>query len=526
MKYVELFAGCGGLSLGLDSEDFNLLFANELSPMAAETYAYNILKADLRDPNSASGPLEKVFWLRSQYPRFEIGKRLDENPLIASVIEDYICDLEALPNLDALCSGSMVVGSIVALNKFIVKHQLKRIWASRGIEVDLLSGGPPCQSFSMAGLRERSNERNLLPWEFAKTAEELQPKMVLLENVSGILRAFTSNGERYYAWFEVAKAFGSLGYYPICLHINAKYVGAAQNRPRFIMLAFRQDVFDSVRDKITDPLAEYLGEAESFVRELSKGKQPHYGSLSYLDVEKNSNVFADGFLSPLRALTTNNSLVTVKDAIDDLSSLDATPSDYVEGLNHRHFLPPDREWELQNTELRKNSPKVQSRFRLYQLLRDLDPSAHNRISRAIKQGETSRIIDDDLLALSKNGWVLDTAGTKINKASPDELRFILGELHSKKQTQRALSPDAPAPAALSIPDDACHYDESCLRTLSVREMARIQSFPDWFAFKSKVTTGGQMRKYQVPQYTQVGNAVPPILGKALGKVCKKFLSLY
>ena len=90
-------------------------------------------------------------------------------------------------------------------------------------------------------------------------------------------------------------------------------------------------------------------------------------------------------------------------------------------------------------------------------------------------------------------------------------------MHStKKQTQRALNESLPAPAALSIPDDACHYDLNYLRTLTVREMARIQSFPDSFVFRSKVTTGGQMRRFEVPQYTQVGNAVPPLLGHALG----------
>ncbi|MEX6115765.1 DNA cytosine methyltransferase [Providencia stuartii] len=75
-----------------------------------------------------------------------------------------------------------------------------------------------------------------------------------------------------------------------------------------------------------------------------------------------------------------------------------------------------------------------------------------------------------------------------------------------------------------MPDDACHYDKNELRVLTVREMARIQSFPDNFVFRSKVTTGGQMRKFEVPQYTQVGNAVPPLLGLAIGKIIKTLLS--
>ncbi|WP_165494312.1 DNA cytosine methyltransferase [Acinetobacter sp. ANC 4779] len=95
---------------------------------------------------------------------------------------------------------------------------------------------------------------------------------------------------------------------------------------------------------------------------------------------------------------------------------------------------------------------------------------------------------------------------------------------TNKQTQKALIPNQPAPAALSIPDDACHYSD--LRTLTVREMARIQSFPDNFKFLSKVTTGGQMRKFEVPQYTQVGNAVPPLLGYALGQSVKYLIELY
>ena len=53
----------------------------------------------------------------------------------------------------------------------------------------------------------------------------------------------------------------------------------------------------------------------------------------------------------------------------------------------------------------------------------------------------------------------------------------------------------------------------------------FSTFPDNFKFLSKVTTGGQMRKFEVPQYTQVGNAVPPLLGVALGLVVKYLINL-
>ncbi|AEA96430.1 DNA cytosine methyltransferase [Alteromonas mediterranea] len=107
--------------------------------------------------------------------------------------------------------------------------------------------------------------------------------------------------------------------------------------------------------------------------------------------------------------------------------------------------------------------------------------------------------------------------------SKAELENYLKAHPTKKQTQKALIANSPAPAALSIPDDACHYDDHELRVLTVREMARIQSFPDQFVFRLKVTTGGNMRKFEVPQYTQVGNAVPPILGAALGSCLSRLL---
>ncbi len=78
-----------------------------------------------------------------------------------------------------------------------------------------------------------------------------------------------------------------------------------------------------------------------------------------------------------------------------------------------------------------------------------------------------------------------------------------------------------SPTLMSIPDDYVHYCEP--RVLTVREYARIQSFPDWFEFKGKYTTGGKLRVQEVPRYTQIGNAIPPLFAEHAGNVLKELL---
>ena len=174
-----------------------------------------------------------------------MSNRLRENPnAAAGLSEGKFTDLIDVTRRDI--NRSLLIGSIIDLNKLVQADDNFRkllAYSSRGSRIDLVSGGPPCQSFSLAGLRQFSNERNLLPWEFARFVQVINPKTVLLENVSGILRPFKDDGRKYYAWFEVAKAFAKVGYIPICLHINAKYVGVAQNRPRFVMLGVAEDIF-------------------------------------------------------------------------------------------------------------------------------------------------------------------------------------------------------------------------------------------------------------------------------------------
>ena len=109
LTHIELFADCGGLNFGLETTNFNLYFANELSPMAGETFAFNFLKEDLSQLAIEKKASEKVLWINSN---FSNGKVKDRN-------------------------------------------------------IDILSEGPPCQSFSLAGKREQNNEKNLLPLSFA-----------------------------------------------------------------------------------------------------------------------------------------------------------------------------------------------------------------------------------------------------------------------------------------------------------------------------------------------------------------------
>ena len=77
-----------------------------------------------------------------------------------------------------------------------------------------------------------------------------------------------------------------------------------------------------------------------------------------------------------------------------------------------------------------------------------------------------------------------------------------------------LKPHEQSPTVTSHPDDMIHYCEP--RILTVRECARLQGFPDDFEFQEKYTTGGKHRKHEVPRYTQIGNAIPPLFGEQAG----------
>jgi DNA (cytosine-5)-methyltransferase 1 len=102
-----------------------------------------------------------------------------------------------------------------------------------------------------------------------------------------------------------------------------------------------------------------------------------------------------------------------------------------------------------------------------------------------------------------------------------DLVDVILRLGTRKHTQKVVPANRPAPTVVTLPDDYIHPSQP--RIMTVRELARIQSFPDWFEFRAKETTGGTRRRVDVPQYSQVGNAVPPLLAQAVGEVVKRLL---
>jgi len=115
----------------------------------------------------------------------------------------------------------------------------------------------------------------------------------------------------------------------------------------------------------------------------------------------------------------------------------------------------------------------------------------------------------------QNNDVIKRLSVILETGNYDEAKKQLKKigLNSEKRNYNVLKADGQSSTIMTIADDYIHYASP--RALTVREMARLQSFDDSFVFQGKRSTGGNKRKFEVPQFTLVGNAVPPLMARAV-----------
>lgn len=461
--YIDLFAGCGGLSLGFETAGFTLGFAVEKSSMAGETFYHNLIKSIKKDKE----------W--SDYLNKSVDEQLDQGLYIGETID-------------------------------LLEQQetLKEIKKKYG-EVDLIIGGPPCQGFSLAGKRNPKDHRNELPWQFLEYVDIFKPKAVLMENVLGMRQRFNKHDEE--APFTKIKhllesGFGddinSTKYVVQELELNAMHYGVPQHRPRVMLLGIRKDIVE---------------------------KNKLFATKS---IWKSKDYYTDADISPLCPLPTveENAIYTVKDAIGDLIDHGEDNKEYLSDLNNKSGfkkIVKNKSVSNMNHTIRKHTDKVSQRFRLYQYLSS-NGISNKILNMAAKYSETNeKALLEKINLEVANCTIPAVSNDKVVLAENREsLVKLIIELATKKHSQRPLSIDSPSPTVVSIADDVIHPVHP--RTPTVREQARFQSFPDYFEFRSKETTGGIKRRVEVPQYTQVGNAVPPLMAKAIAEHIKKLIN--
>ena len=394
--FVDAFAGCGGLSLGLMRAGWKGLFAIEKDPCAFETLSANLTYG---------------------WPTGIEQKPWDIHTLLSA-------RRDVLDNLAG--------------------------------KVDLLAGGPPCQGFSHAGRRRPDDPRNQLFKAYLELVKALQPRLLLIENVRGFTCDFKIPGEEPIENFAESLQQWLQVHHDVSYKIiHAENFGVPQTRPRYFLIAALKilDVKKEI-EAVFDDLEQQVG---SFLGERQIPRRP-----------------------------------TAKDAISDLEvdRNGTAPSKDSKGFEEISYKEPLTEYQRLMREECKESP---TDTRLARHRTDIRERFEAIINTCREEG-------------------------RLKMTVPAEIREAHG---MRKMVTRVLDPIDSAPTITSLPDDLLHYSEP--RILTVRENARLQSFPDWFKFKGKYTTGGNRRRNEVPRFTQVANAVPPLLAEQLGLVLARIV---
>ena len=412
MKAIDLFCGCGGMAEGLIKSGFDIVFANDISEFASDTYIQRHRQLGLID-----------------------GK-------------DYCFYKGDIHNV----TGDFIKKSVLSLEKNANKSDFK---------IDAVFGGPPCQGFSMAGKRDKNDPRNMLFKEYLRVVSEISPEYVVMENVVGFLSTKLDDyvgcdgeiykGEESLAPNILIKEFSKIGYKTLKPRVlDASDFGVPQYRKRVIFYAYK------------------IG-----------AKKPNYPK-------------------PIKKR------ISLADAIGDFYDKEYT-SPYI--CARKKNCSPDA---LKNNERTIAKKLTEERFSLY-----LDGESTSNVKKRVKESGIDLSSCKELVEhLSNELGIKKTAVIELYKRK-DLSDSKIDLLFTKKNVRKKLRKDLPALTVVTIPDDYINPFNNSIFT--VRELARIQSFDDDFVFYGKRTTGGKLRKKETPQYTQVGNAVPPLLAYNIGK---------
>jgi len=455
-RVLDLFAGCGGLSLGFRAAGFEIAAAIENDPIAAASYGANF---HANDPRQASAR-----------------------------------------DITLTTPGQLV----------------RRLKLGRVAEAfDVVVGGPPCQAFARVGrskLREieadpeafRRDPRAALYAPYLKFVKSCRPLAILMENVPDAMNFGGHNIPE-----EICEILEDLGYVSAYTLLNAALYGVPQTRERMFLIAYRREI----AEQISFPTPTHWVD-------LPRGYE---GSRRVaLKLLSDSDLFAGAhsYLEPPGSEKDRLPAVTAEEAIGDLPEIDARTmmregvlkrgarrfdnpvpydtkrpvSDYARsmmswgGFNARdglcdhviRYLPRD--------------------YALFARMREGDqyPEAHRL---ALK------MFDERLASLAQEGSVLEPGSPE-----HDELRrSIVPPYDSGKfpNKWRKIARDQPVRTVMAhLSKDGyshIHYDSAQARTISVREAARLQSFPDGFVFKGAMNQA----------FRQIGNAVPPLMAHAI-----------
>jgi len=325
---------------------------------------------------------------------------------------------------------------------------------------DVIIGSPPCQSFSTAknlndSISSKCDHRSYLYRDFLRFVDYFKPLVFIMENIQGILREELVERTTIE---QIIKETQAMGYRVSINTICASRYGAPQYRKRIFIVGSRRDI-------TTFCDVEY------------------YHPPTHATCEKEESTSPELFPE----LSKMESPVTLLEAIGDLPILDLDNQprerDYDSHLRHKHicrfgsrFLYNTLEIEHSSRLTMHVSPRISEKF-----VRDCEK---------LRQGEYNP-------AALKRG-----------------INFAIKRFNLSVNAIKRLREDESGPTVTTHDSNPIIYIHPTQnRLLSIRERARLQTFPDWFIFPRSMQVAKRL----------IGNAVPCILGEAIGRAIARYL---